>query len=720
MSAAPSLQEAVQAHQRGDLEGARELYRQVLRLESDNATAMANLAVIAISDRDYGLAEKYLRAALSIRSDDAGVHSNLGVVLRAQGRLDEAIAAYREALRLRPDYADAYHNLGNALAEASRLEDAIAAYRKAIELRPDYSEAHNNLGNAFRGLGRLDAAIASYRRAIGLKPNDADAYGNLGITLKDLGQLDEAIAAHRRAIELKPGNAAAYNNVGVALRALGRFDAAAAAYRKAVELKPDYPEAYNNLGNALQDQGRLEDAIAAYARAIELKPHYPEPFGQLVHQRQHACDWRNFDQDQERLLEFIRGGESAIAPFILLASSATPADQLLCAKIWADGVELKVPQSARLTHARPGRDGKIRLGYLSADFHQHATAYLIAEVFELHKRSRFEVFGYSYGPDDGSEMRARLIRAFDGFVDIRPMPHGDVAKRMYEDRIDILIDLKGYTTHARTEILAYRPAPVQVNYLGFPGTMGAEFVDYMIADSFVAPKTQQKFYAEKLAYLPDCYQPNDTKREIAERVPSRGECGLPEKAFVFCCFNNSYKITPTFFDIWMRLLEAVPGSVLWLLEANAPAKANLRREAAARGIDPERLVFAPRKPLPEHLARHRHADLFVDTLPCNAHTTASDALWTGLPVLTCAGETFASRVAGSLVRASGVPELVTSSAEEYEALALKLASKPKQLAALRRRLERGRPSVPLFDIARFTKNLEAAYSRMWKQYCSTT
>ena len=712
------VQEALRAHHGGELARARELYRRALSIEPRNTLALGNLAVVAIADRDYARAERYLREVLSTESQDPGIYCNLGVVLRAQARLDEAVAAYETALRLRPDYADAYHNLGNALTDQSRFDQAIAAYRKAIEFRPNYAEAYNNIGNALRGQGRLEEAIAAYRKAIELKPQDPDAYSNLGTTLKDLGRLDEAVAVHRHALQLKPANAAAQNNLGVALRAQGRFAAAVAAYRHAVMLKPDYPEAYNNLGNALQDHGRLEEAIAAYQRAIELKPDYPEAFGQLVHQRQHACDWRNFAEDQQRLLALVRRGESAIAPFILLGCAATPADQLLCAQKWAEGLKLKVPESARFRHAARRREGKIRLGYLSADFHQHATAFLIAEVFERHDRSRFEIAAYSYGPDDRSSMRRRLSATFDHFLDIRPLPHGEVARKIHDAGIDILVDLKGYTTHARTEIMAYRPAPIQVNYLGFPGTMGADFIDCIVADRFLVPEGEQQYYSEAVAYLPDCYQSNDTKREISSQVPSRAECGLPERGFVFCCFNNSYKITPAFFDIWTRLLEAVPGSVLWLLEANATAKDNLCREAKARGIDAERLVFAPRRPLAEHLARHRHADLFLDTLPCNAHTTASDALWAALPVLTCAGGTFAGRVAGSLLQACGLSALITTSLEEYEALALKLARGPDRLAKFKRTLEKERLRMPLFDIARFTQNLEAAYVRIWEEFCS--
>jgi predicted O-linked N-acetylglucosamine transferase (SPINDLY family) len=353
----------------------------------------------------------------------------------------------------------------------------------------------------------------------------------------------------------------------------------------------------------------------------------------------------------------------------------------------------------------------LRIGYVSSDFYDHATAYLIAELIERHDRDRFEIHGYSYGPDSGGAMRARLVSAFDRFTDIDALAHCDAAARIRADDIDILVDLKGHTHRARPKILAFRPAPVQVNYLGFPGTMGAPFIDYIVADDFIVPRDRQTLYAEKLAYLPSCYQPNDTRREIAA-APSRAACGLPPQGFVFCGFNNSFKITPTFFAIWMRLLHQVPGSVLWLLESNALVRRNLGAAAAAAGVDPGRLVFAPMLPHGQHLARHRHADLFLDTLPCNAHTTASDALWAGLPVLTCVGETFAGRVAGSIVRAAGLSELVASSPRDYEALALALAREPARLADIRSRLGAGRANLPLFDIAKRTHDLEALYARM--------
>jgi predicted O-linked N-acetylglucosamine transferase (SPINDLY family) len=352
------------------------------------------------------------------------------------------------------------------------------------------------------------------------------------------------------------------------------------------------------------------------------------------------------------------------------------------------------------------------LAYLSADFHDHPTAYLMAELFERHDRNKFEILGISSGPDRRSEMRSRLIAAFDRFVDVRRVSDLEAARLLRDAEVDIAIDLKGFTQNCRPNILAHRPAPIQVNYLGYPGTLGAEYIDYILADEFVIPGDHQIHYSEKVVYLPGCYQVNDTKRKIAERTPARAEVGLPEQGFVFCCFNNSFKLTPRIFDIWMRLLSRIDNSVLWLLQGSATAESNLRREAQARDIDPSRLIFAPRMKLEKHLARHRLADLFLDTLPYNAHTTASDALWTGLPVVTCAGTTFAGRVAGSLLQAVGLPELVTTTLEDYEALALRMATDQGLLRESKEKLARNRLTAPLFDSERFRVHIETAYTTM--------
>jgi predicted O-linked N-acetylglucosamine transferase (SPINDLY family) len=468
-------------------------------------------------------------------------------------------------------------------------------------------------------------------------------------------------------------------------------------------------------GFALPSQEQPNGAIVSN-QTEALEPAYA--IGQWFNTKQRLWDWSNYREDEVKARHALRTSASRLAPFALLALSSTPEEQLECARHVTAAVTVRAP--LMLPRAKPRPTEKIRVGYFSHDFRENALAILIPGLIEEHDRHRLEIFGYSYGPDDHSARRARLEAAFDRFVDIRDMPDRDAAELIHADAVDILIDLNGYTGESRAEILACRPAPIQVNYLGFTATMGADFIDYIIADRFVVPEDQQPFFSERLVYLPDCYQCNDDKREIADRTPSRTECELPEAGFVFCCFSNSYKITPLLFDIWMRLLHAVPGSVLWLLDpwtqsAGALAKANLAREAAARGVMPERLIFAPRLPFyPDHLARHRLADLFLDTLPFNAHTTASDALWAGLPMLTCAGNTFTGRVAGSMLHAVGLGELVTTSLEEYEALAMRLARDRELLTGLRERLAQHRRTYPLFDTKRYARNLEAAYCRMWE------
>jgi predicted O-linked N-acetylglucosamine transferase (SPINDLY family) len=684
---------ALRHHQAGRLYAAEQIYRRVLAAEPNQASAWHLLGVVACQAGKYDAGVEHFRRAIQLNDREASFHSDLGNALREQGKLPEAIASFRRALELKPDYAEALSNLGNALQGQQRLDEAVACYRRALELKADLIEAQNNLGVALKDQGQLDEAVACYHRALALKPHFAEAHSNLGVALKEQRRLDAAVACYRRALELKPACA----------------------------------EIYHNLGTALKDQGKLDEAIGCYRRALELKPDYVSVLGVLVHELQHVCRWEGLEELSQRIIRSVEGDspDAASAPvpplsFVTLPVATTAQQQLRCAMQLADR-KLRMPIELRgkTPRGRPGdARSKLTIGYLSADYRAHATACLIAELFERHDRGRFAVFGYSYGPDDGSPMRRRLAETFDRFVDVRDLSFLEAARRIAADEVDILVDLKGYTMDARAQIAAYRPAPVQVSYLGYPGTMGAPFMDYILVDDFVVPADQQPFFSEKLVHLPGCYQVNDSRREISPRTPSRAECGLPEKGFVLCSFNNSYKITPQMFSVWMELLEAVPGSVLWLFEGNRFAPANLRREAEARQVDPKRLVFAPRKPLAEHLARHRVADLFLDTFPVGAHTTASDALWAGCPLLTLVGETFVSRVAGSLLRSVGLPELVARSLEEYQATALRLASDPDLLAGLRARLEANRKTSPLFDAGRFAQNIEEAYRTMWEIYAS--
>jgi protein O-GlcNAc transferase len=707
--------------QQGDLDGALAAYRQALKLRPAFAEACNNIGVVLQRQgkRDEALAA--YRNAVTLQPAYGEAHFNLGVILHETHELAAAAAAYRQAIALRPDVADAYNNLGTVLQDHGVLGEAIAAFDEAIRRKADFAEAHFNRGGALRQQGGLEEALAAYGQAVRLRPDYVEALNNAGIVLQELGRSEDAIQAYRRILGAQPAFAQSHNNLGAALLAQGRADEALTALQHALTLKPDYPEAFYNLGNAWRELGKLEGAIAAYQTALRLRPDDADAFAQLAYHRWRACDWAGYDADQDKLLDLVRRGLARVPPFYLLATPATAADQLACARQWIKPIA--PPPQEVFRHAAPRRDavrkdGRIRLGYLSADFHQHATAHLMAELFERHDRARFEVVAYSYGPEDASPMRARLARAFDRFVEMRAMSHREAARRIRADEVDILIDLKGYTHHARPRIAAYRPAPVQVSYLGYPATMGGDFIDYVMVDSFVVPDSQQPFFSEKLVHLPGCYQVNDRRRDIAASAPARAECGLPREGLVLCSFNSSYKITPVLFDIWMRLLKAVPGSVLWLLAPNELVRRNLRREAESRAVQPDRLVFAPVVSPAEHLARHRNADLFLDTLPCNAHTTASDALWAGLPVLTCAGTTFAGRVAGSLLAAIGLPELVTNSLADYERKALALALDPGRLRELGATLRQNRETAPLFDLPRVTRNIEAAYGRMWETWCA--
>jgi predicted O-linked N-acetylglucosamine transferase (SPINDLY family) len=594
-----------------------------------------------------------------------------------------------------------------------RYEDALASWDRALELAPDLAELHHNRGSALAVLKRHDEAVMSYAEALRLRPDFVQALHNQVAALSALGRYGEALGNCNRAVALQPDYAEAYHNRGSALSALNRYEEAVASYTQALALKPTFTAALQNRGSVLAFLTRHEEAARDFARTLEIDPAFPYTKGMLVNSLLHCCDWREYDPIIGGLNASARAGERCAEPFPFLIASDSAEAQLVCARTFV--ADKCPPASPPLWRGERYAHERIRVAYASADLHEHATAHLMAGMFEGHDRSRFETFGISFGPDAPSPMRDRLRDAFEHFIDARERTAREIAELLRELEIDIAVDLKGYTYDARSEVFAWRAAPIQVNYLGYPGTMGADYFDYLIADEVVIPATAATDYVESVVRLPDSYQVNDSKRQIAERVPSREDAGLPATGFVFCSFNNTYKITPQVFDIWMRLLARVDGSVLWLLEGNAAAPVNLRREAAARGIAPERLVFAQRIALPEHLARHRLADLFLDTLPVNAHTTASDALWAGLPLVTCLGTTFAGRVAGSLLRAVGMPELVTASVDEYEKLAFQLALDPRRLAAMRAGLERNRAHAPLFDTERFTRHIEQAYSTMWRR-----
>jgi protein O-GlcNAc transferase len=637
-----------------------------------------------------------------------------GLELHKAGRLEEAEAIYRDVLARDPANAQAQNWLAVIAGMRGDFAGAAALFRGAAERAPDNANIAYNLGEALRKAGDLSGSIAAFARAIELQPDMADAHYRLALNLDATGALDLAEAAYRKAIALDPQNVLALVNFAAMLFSRRRTEEAVGALERAIELAPNLAEAHCNLGIALQERDRWAEAIAASKRAIELKPDYALALSHLLLQQQSICDWTDFAELQSRVVAGVRQHQP-INVFNLLFISDDPSLHLAAAQLQANA--LRVPPSRGFVHRLSNHGARLRIGYLSPEFRNHALAHLAAEFLERHDRERFEVVGFSIGPDSDDAMRRRLKAAFDRFIDLDPLSDTAAAQRIHAEEIAILVDFAGYTTNARTAIPALRPAPIQVNYLGYPGTMGASFIDYIIVDRFIAPASEQPFYTEKLVHLPNCYQVTDTTRR-ASGLPSRVDCGLPAQGFVFCCFNNPNKIVPAIFEVWMRLLAAVPASVLWLLEGNGASVVNLRREAMKSGVDPERLVFAPKQPMPQHLSRYRHADLFLDTLPCNAHTTASDALWAGVPLLTCTGRSFASRVAGSILCAAGLPELVTRSVAQYEATALRLARSPGELAGLRRRLADARKGSPLFDTARQTRAIEAAFAEMLRLYAA--
>ena len=627
-------------------------------------------------------------------------------------RYEDALSAADKAVAAKPNLAEAWHGRGNALNELKRHEEALTAYDKALAISPNFAGAWHGRGNALNELKRYDDALAAYDKALALAPALAEAWLGRGNVLNVFKRCKEALSAFDRVETASPNLAEAWLGRGNSLCELSRYHDALEAYEKALALNRDLAEAWFGSGNILVQLKQHDKALAAFDRALSLKPDLKYAKGEWVRAKLQVSDWINLDVAISELVVAVRASKAAAEPFQFLAISSSPADQIQCTRrFMADQ-----PRYPAVWRGETYAHDRIRIGYFSADFCRHPVAQLAVGLFEAHDKSRFETTAISFGAEDGSDLRRRIKSAFDDFIDVRDMDDADVAALISRREIDIIIDLTGLTRYNRFSVLSRRVAPVQVNFLGYPGTMGTECMDYIIADRTIIPEAYFPYYSEKVVWLPETYQANDNKSAISEPKLTRRECGLPESAFVFCCFNNTFKITPEVFDVWMRLLAETGTSVLWLIGTHATTEANLRREAEGRGISPNRLVFAPKMPLADHLARSGLADLFLDTMPYNAHTTGSDALWAGVPLLTCLGPTFASRVAASLVRAVGLDELVTHSLEDYEVTALQLARDPAYLRALRDRLARNRTTYPLFDTGRFTRHIEAAYTTMWLRY----
>ena len=649
--------------------------------------------------------------ALALNPDMVDAWIGRGNVYYDRKRYDEAFADYDKAASLRPGNADALLGCGNVYCQLSRYDDALAAYDKALAVKPDFAEAWLGRGTVYNDLKRREEAFGAYDKALSLKPDLAGAWLGRGNVFYERGRYAEAFAAYDKTLALNPDLVGAWLGRGHVFFELKRNDDALGAYDKAIGHKSDLPEAWLGRGNVFFRLKRYDEAIDAYDKAFSLDPSLLGLEGLRLHTKMHLCDWKSFEADSGHLSSSVRNGNANTPPFGLLAIPSSPADQLQCAKLWVatnfPTADKPIWQGERYNHDR------IRVAYLSADFRQHVVSSLLVGLFEYHDRSRFDVTALSFGPSDNSELRQRLQASVAHFIDVTNLGNDEVAKLVRSLEIDILVDLMGFTSDSRPGILVRKPAPVQVNYLGYLGTMGAPFIDYIIADRTVIPQDQQDFYSEKVAYLPNSFQPTDQRRVVATKQFSRAEAGLPHDGFVFCCFNANYKIAPAAYDVWMRILKRVDGSVLWLAAESLLVQQNLTAEAAARGVNAERLIFAPRIPLPEHQARLRLADLFLDTWPYNAGATASDTLGVGVPLVTLLGNTFVGRMAASVLNTIDLSELVAKTPEAYEALAIDLATNHDRLAEIKKKLADNRLTTPLFDNKLYAKDIEAVYTEMY-------
>ena len=731
----------------GDLVASVKMFENAVKIQPDYFEAYKNLGItlenlnrnkasidnllIAISinpsyfDANYHLANVYQKLsqhenavefyekAISINPNVAEAHFNLGNALKDLGHLDRAIQTYKKVISMKPNLAETHNNLGVIYKEIGNIELAVSSYKNAIKIKPDFIEAHNNLGILYKESFQFLKAKDSFKKVIELKPDYAEAHNNLGLVYMNLGQFVDAHNCYKNALKFKPDYALSYNNLGTVLGVLGKTKAAVESYEKAIALNPDYADAYNNLGNVLRNRRKRVEALSCFEKAYSLQPNTAYLFGALLNTKMHLCIWEDFDSNILKLSKKINKNQKAIGPFALKALIDDLSIQKKAAEIFVeDQFQSNFLEYESKIHQK---HSKIRIGYFSADFRSHPVTTLTAQLYETHDRSRFEIHAFSYTKDTKDKMNLRIRDGVDHYHDVLSMSNDDLVNLSRSLEIDIAIDLGGHTANSRTKVFAMSLAPIQISYIGFLGTMGAQYYDYLIADLVTIPHENQQYYSEKIAYLPT-YQVNDSTWSQPEIFLAREDIGLPKTGFVFCCFNSVYKITPTTFDSWMRILNNVEDSVLLLSIDIELARDNLIQEAILRGVDPSRLIFAKRFERDQYLARYRLVDLFLDTLPYNAATTASDALRMELPVLTCRGNSFASRMAASVISAINLPELITATPKEYESVAIELATNPDKFKLIKSKLKENIKTTPLYDTVKFTASLESVYEVMYQRY----
>ena len=675
------------------------------------------MSVISAYRSDFEKALHYISQSIALDPKNSNAINNKGNILKELGRFDEAKLSYKKAIDLDPRNHEAFNNLGNLQQELGHYSEAILNYEKAIGLAPNYAEAYSNKGNALEKLGDYNQSLGMYEKAINLRSDYCDAWLNRGLVLNKLKRFHDALDSYDQAIKINPSSHLAWTGKGAILSANGFFRESIKYFDKAISLNAEFAEAWASKGSALAQLKEYEEALLSFERAFSINDELGYALGDVINLKQQIAAWDGLSDDIAKMLKSTSDNVGAIHPFKFCSVIDSPAGALSAAKKWT---ATKFPPQHLLANIKKADHRKIRIGYFSADFKNHPVALLLAELIELHDRDQFEIYAFSLkGAEKDDEARIRLSLAFDKFLDLETKTEVEIAQIARDLEIDIAIDLGGHTEFAPTGIMACRAAPIQVNYLGYPGTMGAEYMDYIVADPTLIPPESRQFYAEKVVYLPDTYMVDDSKRLPSGKVFTRQECGLPETGFVFCCFNNSYKFNEKMLQTWSNILRSTANSVLWVSENNEAFRKNLLLEFLKRGINSDRIIFAKRlDSMADHLARLSVADLFLDTNPYNAHTTAVDALKAGVPVLTFLGQSFAGRVAASLLNAVGMPELVTISLEDYEKMAIELASDAVRMEAIRARLAENRLIAPLFNTKLYTKNIESAYLEIYRRYLS--
>lgn len=709
-----SLKDAYNFLVNGNLNKAKKISEHYLIKNPKDLNALQILSGVFFHSKDFENAKIVLKRLIEINSSNAQIHNNYALALFNLSEFEKALECLNKAIKIDQNYAEAYYNRGNVFLKLQNRELALKSFDRAIELSPDYKMALNNKGNLLKDIGKLDEALLSYQRAIKIKPINPEEINNCGNIYFEMERYSEALNYFSTAIKINPNLYQAHYNLGKVLNKIGNKNKAIESYKNSIQLNDKFVNSFFNLGNLYLEQKNYSEAINCFEKVLDIKPNQDFLLGNIFYAKASLCDWSSFETFKEELENKIRDSQKVCLPFYSLALTNSPELQKIASKTYFESKFEGIKREKSLNFKYDNK--KIKVAYYSADFHSHATMYLIANLFEQHNKDKFEIVGFSYGRSPKDEMNSRAKNAFDHFFDVSEKTDKEIANFSRDLKIDIAVDLKGYTRDNRFGIFVEGCSPIQVSYLGYPGTLGSNCIDYIIADKTIIPKDFQKFYSEKVIYMPDTYQVNDPTIKIDYQKIKKADYGLPDNKFIFCSFNQNYKITPSVYNIWIKILKETKNSIIWILSENKKSRENLLEKLNLSQIDRDRLIFAEKLPHKDHLCRLKLADLFLDSFPCNAHTTASDALRSGVPVLTYKGKTFASRVAASLNYSFGLNALVAKDQKEYLDLAVEIGNNRAKLLHFKKLIKTNFDKSPLFDIKSFTKNLEKAYIKIYQNY----